>query len=283
VRLAHLGDHHLHDRSELPHLERQLARALHEGRADHIVLSGDLVDRWDPPLLLDVRALLSSLGLLDPERLTLVHGNHDLASSGGWPRNRSDILRMALRFWDPPPLLARRRSQFVRLFEPVAMPPPHAKPIARGWRVLAIDSTPLPWIPFTVSRRAVRLRTALGAVHASDVQWLSSQPPQPSVLVMHHYPLPTPELLWNGGRVVVPMHVKGPVDGLLAAAERAGVKLVACGHVHRSGTEPVGGLVVGLQGQSGAAWAERPITIYDLDSSDVRSSLSGESQVVSGQ
>ena len=274
MRLAHFGDHHLRGRDELPLLERQLARAVRESRVDHVILSGDLLDRWDPRLLREARALLASFDLLDPARLTLIHGNHDLASSGGWPRRRADILRMAARFWDPPPLLARRRARFTRLFEPVTAPLPFAKRIGDGsWRLLAVDSTPLPWVPFTVARRAVKLRTAVGAVTASDVRWLAALPPEPSILVMHHYPLSTPPLLWNDGRVIVPMHVTCPVDELFAAARRAGVKLVACGHVHRSWIERKDGIAVGLQGQSGAQWAHHPFTVYDVEVSDVRSTV----------
>jgi 3',5'-cyclic AMP phosphodiesterase CpdA len=269
-----LGDHHLRGPRELPVLDRQLAHAVHEARADHLILSGDLLDRWDPRLLREAHAVLASYNLLDPARLTLIHGNHDLASSGGWPRRRADILRMAIRFWDPPPLLARRRARFTRLFDPVAAPLPFARRIAGGsWRVIAIDSTPLPWLPFTVAPRAVKLRTALGRVTDVDLRWLASLPAEPSILVMHHYPLATPPLLWNDGRVIVPMHVTGPVDEFLQAARRAGVRLIACGHVHRSWTERRDGVAVGLQGASGAEWARQPMTIYDLDESGVRSTI----------
>jgi hypothetical protein len=270
VRIAHLGDHHLRERDELPFLDRQLARAASE--ATHIVFSGDLLDRWDPALLVESRERLAANGLIDPDRLTIIHGNHDVASSGGWPRRRGDILRMVLRFWDPPPLLARRRERFTELFSPVAAPLPFEKRIAGGrLRLLAIDSTPFPWAPFTYGRRALRLRTALGAVRLSDVEWLESLPEFPSLLLMHHYPLPTPALLWNEGRVVVPMHVRGPVDRLLAAAARAGVRLIACGHVHRTQLDWHDGIAVGLQGQSGAGWANRPLTVYELEESTVRS------------
>jgi 3',5'-cyclic AMP phosphodiesterase CpdA len=274
ARIAHLGDHHLRGRDELPVLEWQLARAAAE--ADHIVFSGDLLDRWDRNLLLDARARLEARGLLNPDRLTIIHGNHDLASSGGWPRRRADILRMVFRFWDPPPLLARRRERFTDLFSPVSAPLPYEKRIAGGqWRLLAIDSTPFPWAPFTYGSRALRLRTALGAVRLSDLEWVESLPAFPSVLVMHHYPLPTPALLWNEGRVVVPMHVRGPVDRLLAALGRAGVRLIMCGHVHRTQLDWHDGIAVGLQGQSGAEWASRPLTIYDVDETSVRSEVIG--------
>ena len=69
------------------------------------VITGDLLDRWNPPLLERALDALGARGFLDPARVTIIHGNHDLPSSGGHPREQRDLLRLALRFWDPPPLL----------------------------------------------------------------------------------------------------------------------------------------------------------------------------------
>jgi hypothetical protein len=48
------------------------------------------------------------------------------------------------------------------------------------------------------------------------------------------------------------------------AAESAGARLVLCGHVHRARLEWRGGIAVGLNGQSGAEWAGRPVAFYDM-------------------
>jgi hypothetical protein len=49
-----------------------------------------------------------------------------------------------------------------------------------------------------------------------------------------------------------------------AAAAEAGAALVLCGHVHRTRLADVGGIAVGVNGQSGAAWAGRTIAWYDV-------------------
>jgi hypothetical protein len=51
---------------------------------------------------------------------------------------------------------------------------------------------------------------------------------------------------------------------LWAAAQEAGVRLILCGHVHRARLEWHDGIAIGLQGQSGAAWAGRSIGWYQL-------------------
>ncbi|HSL21726.1 MAG TPA: metallophosphoesterase [Vicinamibacterales bacterium] len=263
TRIVHFGDLHLRDRAELSLFERQLARAADE-RPDHIVISGDLVDRWNGRLLRGARRALASDGLLDAARLTIIHGNHDLASSGGWPRTRADIPRMVLRFWDPPPLLAWRRARFARLFAPASEPLPFERQLGGGLRLLAIDSTPLPFLPFVAQGRRLRLLTALGRLRERDLRWLASRAAAPSVLVIHHCPVLTPPLQWNGGRVIVPMHVEGSLDRFWSGAERAGVRLVLCGHIHHTRIFRQGAIAVAAQGQSGADWAGRPFSVHEV-------------------
>jgi predicted phosphodiesterase len=60
---------------------------------------------------------------------------------------------------------------------------------------------------------------------------------------------------------------------LWAAARDAGVRLILCGHVHRARLEWHDGIAIGLQGQSGAAWAGRSIGWYLIDGRDVTMKL----------
>ena len=82
--IAHLSDLHLRDTDDAVWLDRQLDR-IAARNPDHLAITGDLLDRWQPALLERALDALKARGLLDAERLTLLHGNHDLASSGGHP------------------------------------------------------------------------------------------------------------------------------------------------------------------------------------------------------
>ncbi|NUR56408.1 MAG: hypothetical protein HOQ29_18350, partial [Acidobacteria bacterium] len=114
--IAHLSDLHMRDAADAAAFEHQLDRIV-AGAPDHLVISGDLLDRWQPRLLQRALDALARRGLLSRERTTIVHGNHDLASSGGHPRSRRDLPRLILRAWDPPPLVSARRRRFYAAIE----------------------------------------------------------------------------------------------------------------------------------------------------------------------
>jgi 3',5'-cyclic AMP phosphodiesterase CpdA len=282
VLIAHLSDLHVRDTGDAIWLDRQLDRIA--GRnPDHLAITGDLLDRWSPALLSRVLDALADRGLLDAERTTILHGNHDFASSGGHPRGLRDFWRLGLRFWDPPPVIRRRRRRFHDLVAArapgITGEAPFMKSLTSGARLAVLDTVPLSWIPFTIERGGLILRHAIGAIPPAQSAWLASLPtaPTPLVVLMHHYPVGTPSFQWApAGRlagvppVLVPMHVPGgDRDAFWKAAERAGARLVLCGHVHRARLEWLGGIAVGLNGQSGAGWAGRTIAWYDVTSDDV--------------
>jgi 3',5'-cyclic AMP phosphodiesterase CpdA len=283
VLIAHLSDLHMRDADDVVWLERQLDRIASRD-AGHLAVTGDLLDRWNPSLLSRALDAFASRGWLDPERLTILHGNHDLASSGGHPRRGADMWRLATRFWDPPPLVTWRRRRFYRAIarrsgssaSPVAPPAPFSKTLAAGLRIAVLDTVALPRTPFSLRGGAITLHHALGCISRPQNDWLSQQPayPEPLVVLMHHLPLGTPGFTWKpnpswGVRlpdVHVPMHVaEEDRASFWAAASRASARLVLCGHVHRARLEWKDGIAVGVNGQSGAAWAGRTIAFYDFD------------------
>lgn len=294
--IAHLSDLHMRDAADVIWLERQLDRIASRD-VDHLAITGDLLDRWTPRLLARALDVLAARGWLNPDRLTILHGNHDLASSGGHPRRGGDLWRLATRFWDPPPLVAWRRRRFYRAIADrcaarparrrgagneclVAHPAPFIKTLRAGARIAVIDTVALPRTPFAVHGRVVTVHHAVGCIPRSQTDWLSAIAPDrtPLVVLMHHLPLGDPGFTWTsnaswGVRLPdfhVPMHVdEDDRARFWTAAERASARLVLCGHVHRARLERKDGIAVGVNGQSGAPWAGRTIAFYTLDEGQV--------------
>ena len=288
--LAHLSDLHLRDDRDAVEFDRQLDCIAAEP-VDHLIISGDLLDRWNPPLLERALDALGVRGFLHPARVTIIHGNHDLPSSGGHPREQRDLLRLLLRFWDPPPLLRRRRRRFYRLLgarsAALGIRPPFRKELGAGLTLVALDSVPFPWVPFTFNSGGIALQHARGAIAPRALDWLAAQDSERLVVVMHHYPLDAGAFSWrydrwhSGGSsrwlsrlarmsVTVPMDVEeGNRERFWAAIKRSRAFAVFCGHLHRARLDHRGDVAVALNGQSGADWAGRTIAFYRIEGRSV--------------
>lgn len=283
--IGHLSDLHVRDARDVIALERQLDRIVTRDPS-HLAVTGDLLDRWNPRLFERVLDAFAARGLLHADRLTILHGNHDLASSGGHPRTRADLWRIALRFWDPPPVVAARQRRFYRAIAArapgVAAPAPFFKTIG-GCRIAVLDSVPVPWRPVRIGRHTLTVLHAIGCLRASEIHELSeNRGDLPLVVLLHHYPLATQEYRWTpeGGLSRFVREVRVPtaippedLEPFWIAARRAGARLVLCGHLHRARLEWHDGMAVGLNGQSGAAWAGRTIAYYDLTERGVTQEL----------
>ena len=289
--IAHLSDLHLRDPGDVTWLERQLDRIARR-RPEHLAVTGDLLDRWDPDLLELALEAFSIRGFMNAERLTIFHGNHDLVSSGGHPRRSADLWRLALRFWDPPPLVERRRRRFYAALAAraagVGAQSPVLKVLRSGLRLAIVYTVPAPWKPLRIRAGKVTVHHGVGCVRKSEMEWLAGQRGDSALtLLAHHCPLDAPQFTWTPLRpdftsgfsrllarvvkeVTVPLAIV-PEDRerFWAAATAAGVRLVLCGHVHRAKFEWHQGIAVGLNGQSGAEWAGRTVAYYEITGNTV--------------
>lgn len=92
MKIAHLSDPHINLQFHPSHLGRLryvLEDALYAHGADHIVITGDLTSNADERDLAACRGLFEEMGLLDPTKLSLVIGNHDIF---GGPHLAQDLL-----------------------------------------------------------------------------------------------------------------------------------------------------------------------------------------------
>jgi hypothetical protein len=188
-------------------------------------------------------------------------------------------------------LVAWRRRRFYRAIADrctpavageclVAHPAPFCKTLADGVRIAVLDTVALPRTPFALRHGAITVHHALGNIPRSQTDWLSRHAPgaQPLVVLMHHLALGTPGFTWRpdpswGVRfpdVHVPMHVEEEdMERFWRIARDISVRLVLCGHVHRTQLEWKDGIAVGVNGQSGAGWAGHTIAFYTVDSERV--------------
>jgi 3',5'-cyclic AMP phosphodiesterase CpdA len=270
IRIGHLSDLHLRSADDLLRFDAQLARLGSRG-VQHLAITGDLLDSWTPWLLRRTLGSLVRSGFASPERLTLIHGNHDLSSAGS-AVSGSAALAQALRTLDLPLLTAWRRRRFYRALaavHPGHAEPPFIKELAGNIELVVLDSVSYPIAPLRVDARSVQATHAIGHVSPSTLNWLAAlRPVRPGTsrgLLLHHYPLDTAPLQWLQGAIEVPMAIE-PASRrrLWTAIRKASIRFVLCGHVHRARRDRLDGVDIWLQGTSGGAWAGYGASVYDL-------------------
>lgn len=89
--IAHLSDPHLSRQYYPEHIKsfKILLRTILEEGCDHLVITGDIVSTADPDDYYLARKILTTFGLMDSKKLTIVPGNHDVF---GGPHRAVDVL-----------------------------------------------------------------------------------------------------------------------------------------------------------------------------------------------
>jgi len=90
-RIAHISDPHLSRQFYREHIKsfKLLLRSVLEMQYDHLIITGDIVSTADPDDYYLARELLSSMGFLKSNRITVIPGNHDIF---GGPHRAIDVL-----------------------------------------------------------------------------------------------------------------------------------------------------------------------------------------------
>ena len=135
MKIAHLSDLHISQISRPQNLQltrRLLEYALEEG-VDHIVITGDLTDFSEPHAFIALRNLFDEYNLLNPFKLSLVIGNHDIF---GGVHFADDVFKYPNKCSKVPyeKKLSDFKSYFLETFENIYAPPPpevfpYVKPI----------------------------------------------------------------------------------------------------------------------------------------------------------
>jgi 3',5'-cyclic AMP phosphodiesterase CpdA len=89
--IAHLSDPHLSRQYYPEHIKsfKILLRTILDHGCDHLIITGDIVSTADPDDYYLARKILSTYGLMDSRKLTIVPGNHDVF---GGPHRAVDVL-----------------------------------------------------------------------------------------------------------------------------------------------------------------------------------------------
>jgi len=80
MKIAHISDLHISAKFKHEYIKslRKLLTYITENNFDHLVITGDLTNNADHKSFETTRKILKNFGLLDPSKLTVTVGNHDI-------------------------------------------------------------------------------------------------------------------------------------------------------------------------------------------------------------
>jgi 3',5'-cyclic AMP phosphodiesterase CpdA len=226
-RLAHFSDFHLIDTNVDFDRSLDLIDDAIERHADHLVISGDLVESGQMDVVAAFISALSRKGWGDESRLTLIPGNHDI-----FPFSKRMILppirRPTAIFQHFVTLTSSLRSG-ARTKELLKDEPyPFGKVLNKAVVLVGMDTTrngkfnPCCWAEGELSKSHMK---------AAKVFLTSHTKAKHRIVAMHHHP-------WDenfyGGNLIEQNFTTPPPEEVEAWLRGCGATLVLCGHVHQA-------------------------------------------------
>jgi 3',5'-cyclic-AMP phosphodiesterase len=241
-RIAHLSDPHLsrqHYREHIKSFKMLLHNMLTEG-VDHIIISGDLVSTGNEDDYVLAREVLSTFGLLDSSKLTVVPGNHDIF---GGPHRAVDVLSFPqhIRTVDYVRNNQMFQDAFAETFDGVRrLSPSSIFPFVKTvgpFAIIGLNSIP----PWSLRKNPLGTNGMLDDQHIESLEKLQGSPllqDKTTIIAQHHHFNDLVQSDYDGGNIwtkiesnTMRMRRRKKIVKLF---QSLGVRYVLHGHIHRN-------------------------------------------------
>lgn len=225
-RLAHFSDFHLTDTNVDFRRSLNLIDDAIEQHADHLVVSGDLVESGQMDIVEAFMSALSRRGWGDGSRLTLIPGNHDIFPFS--KRVLPPILRPTAIFRNFVALTDRSRSGTNTRGLLESEPYPFGKILNDRVVLVGMDTTRNgKFKPWCWSEGEL----PISHMKAAEVFLASHAKAKHRIVAMHHHPW---DESFHGGNWIEQNFTTPPPEDVEAWLRSCGATLVLCGHVHQA-------------------------------------------------
>ena len=224
-RLAHFSDFHLTEINEDFHRSLALVDDAIEQGADHLVITGDLVESGQMEVVKAFLVALKQRRWAGAKRLTLIPGNHDI-----FPFSKRVIspIRRPTAIFDEFVALTRGSRTGAGVTKLVRDEPyPFGKVLHKGVVLVGMDTTrngkfnPLRWSEGELPEHHRDAAAEFFAEHTKAKH---------RIVAMHHHPW---KEFFHGGKWIEQNFTTPRPEEVEAWLRKCGATLVLCGHVHQ--------------------------------------------------
>ena len=279
IAIAHFSDFHLENtKLEFRRALALIDDAFNQG-AEHIVISGDIVDGQQIKVVREFVSELDSRSFLSADRSTIVPGNHDVFPNLGFriPRRPTGVFKEFVEITKA----SRRGNDSAELIR--GAPYPFGKVLSEQAVLVGLDTTrngkhdPREWTAGELPKEHVDAVERFFSEHSEALH---------RVVVMHHYPY---RCNFVGGNTFNQNFIEPEADTVREWLRAAGATLVLCGHVHVDPKDRAMGDGVRLLRNGTAGGKDAPdgddgtaVRSYALVALDDEGGVSVEQRVVTG-